>query len=241
VCARRRSGLSPVRLVVRADGSKKRRGSRDSSRARAPRAARPPPTAHPTTSSLSLSLFFHIKTKTKGGVLGDALAQAAGGAPFSLARNLRLASFGLLWGGPAGHVLHRTLDSKVRLGSPGATVAAKLAIDQLFFAPLSTALLFIFLKCAEGAPEAAFTFLQAHFASTLAKNYAIWPLANALAFSIIPGDLRILFANVVGVLYCAWISASSLGGGGVRGGALPPPPSVVDAVAGLVGGGGGGT
>ena len=130
----------------------------------------------------------------------------------------------------------------MRLASPGATVAAKLAFDQLFFAPLSTALLFIFLKCAEGAPEAAFAFLQTHFLSTLLKNYAIWPVANAVAFAFIRADLRIAYSNVVGVLYCAWISASSLGArAGGSGGPLlpPPPPSVMDVVAGAVGGGGG--
>jgi hypothetical protein len=65
-----------------------------------------------------------------GGLLGDALAQAAGGAPYSLARGLRLAGFGLAWGGPAGHFLHRFLEARVRLATPRATLAAYIAADR---------------------------------------------------------------------------------------------------------------
>lgn len=117
----------------------------------------------------------------------------------------RLASFGLLFGGPAGHAWHRALDSVVvfkgpagRSSSPPSSassssslsnprvVLTKLAADQLLFAPLATALLFIFLKVAEGNPGEAAAFCADNWWRTLKANWLLWPAANLVAFAAIP-------------------------------------------------------
>ena len=41
---------------------------------------------------------------------------------------------------------------------------------------------------------------------TLKANWVLWPAANALAFAVVPRDLRILYSNAVGVLWCAYVS-----------------------------------
>ena len=127
-------------------------------------------------SHLSFSPLFLSPTKTPGGVLGDLLAQQTTGLPFDAARNLRLATFGLVFGGPAGHLWHRALDARFVAGggasggaargfssspsSPSSSssqprvVLSKLACDQLLFAPVATALLFVFLKITEGGTPA---------------------------------------------------------------------------------------
>lgn len=97
-----------------------------------------------------------------GSVLGDALAQYATDLPFDAARNLRLSIYGLLVGGPSGHYWHAFLDSRImpkRPQSPTA-VLAKLAADQLLFAPISTAIFLAYLKAAEGYPSEVLPFLQ---------------------------------------------------------------------------------
>ena len=113
-----------------------------------------------------------------GGVLGDALAQTTTGLPFDAARNLRLAAFGLVFGGPAGHYWHRALDARVLPASPRspAAVAGKLALDQLLFAPVATALLFAFLKVAEGTPDLALAFVRENWWRTLQANWSLWPV-----------------------------------------------------------------
>ena len=105
--------------------------------------------------------------------------------PFDAARNLRLATFGLVFGGPAGHFWHRTLDSyfggSVTGGRGGRgrgafsssssqprVVLSKLACDQLLFAPVATALLFVFLKITEGGtPAEAMAFCAENWWRTL--------------------------------------------------------------------------
>ena len=123
--------------------------------------------------SVSLSLSLSLSQKP-GGVLGDLLAQQTTGLPFDAARNLRLATFGLVFGGPAGHLWHRALDACFVAGGSAAgggakgrgggfaalsasqprVVLSKLACDQLLFAPVATALLFVFLKITEGGTPA---------------------------------------------------------------------------------------
>ena len=109
--------------------------------------------------------------------MGDLLAQQTTGLPFDVARNLRLATFGLVFGGPAGHLWHRALDSVFAVADGGRgravgktnarAVLSKLACDQLLFAPLATALLFVFLKVAEGNPAEAVAFCAENWWRTL--------------------------------------------------------------------------
>jgi Mpv17 / PMP22 family len=113
------------------------------------------------------------------------------------------------------------LDARVFPAAPHspAAVLSKLAVDQLLFAPFATALLFAFLKVAEGVPEAAFSFVAENWWRTLKANWMLWPAANLVAFAAIPADLRILFANGIGVLWISYVSiACSAPGAG------PPPP-----------------
>lgn len=167
---------------------------------------------------------YHTNQPHTGGVLGDALAQTTTGLPFDAARNLRLASFGLVFGGPAGHVWHRFLDARCFPAAPhsATAVASKLVLDQLLFAPVATALLFAFLKIAEGTPDQAMAFVAANWWRTLKANWVLWPLANTAAFALIPADLRILYGNAVGVLWCCYVSLSCSGPG------APPPPPPLD-------------
>lgn len=164
-----------------------------------------------------------------GGVLGDLLAQQTTGLPFDAARNLRLATFGLVFGGPAGHLWHRALDARfvapaVRgSASQFRVVFSKLACDQLLFAPLATALLFVFLKVTEGGtPVEAAAFCAENWWRTLKANWMLWPAANLIAFAMIPQDLRILYSNAIGVAWCAYVSLSLAAS--AAGGSLPPPP-----------------
>jgi len=95
-----------------------------------------------------------------GGMLGDGLAQVASGEPFDIARNMRMASYGLLIGGPSGHAWHKFLDATVLPLAPKSTraVLSKLAADQLLFAPLANVAFFAFIECAKGTPHmTAFT------------------------------------------------------------------------------------
>lgn len=97
-----------------------------------------------------------------GGMLGDGLAQLASGEPFDVARNMRMASYGLLIGGPSGHMWHKFLDATVMPHAPKSTraVLSKLAADQLAFAPLANVALFAFIECTKGTPHQTLFVIQ---------------------------------------------------------------------------------
>ena len=97
-----------------------------------------------------------------GGMLGDGLAQLASGEPFDVARNMRMASYGLLIGGPSGHMWHKFLDATVLPHAPKSTraVLSKLAADQLAFAPLANVALFAFIECSKGTPHQTLFVIQ---------------------------------------------------------------------------------
>ena len=101
-------------------------------------------------------------------MLGDGLAQLALGEPFDVARNMRMASYGLLIGGPSGHMWHKFLDATVMPHAPKSTraVLSKLAADQLAFAPLANVALFAFIECTKGTPQQTLFVIQVGFCRT---------------------------------------------------------------------------
>lgn len=105
---------------------------------------------------------FKFLVSRAGGMLGDGLAQLASGEPFDVARNMRMASYGLLIGGPSGHMWHKFLDATLMPHAPKSTraVLSKLAADQLAFAPLANVALFAFIECTKGTPHQTLFVIQ---------------------------------------------------------------------------------
>jgi protein Mpv17 len=64
-------------------------------------------------------------------------------------RLLKLGLFGLLVHGPTGHYFYGFLDGKLP-GTDAATVAGKVAIDQLLWNPIFGTMFFTYLGVAEG-------------------------------------------------------------------------------------------
>ncbi|CAM9650195.1 unnamed protein product [Discosporangium mesarthrocarpum] len=56
---------------------------------------------------------------------------------------------------------------------------------------------------------AARTKVQTEFWSMLKMNWRIWPAANFINFSLVPPPLRVLFSNLVAVLWNIFLSASA--------------------------------
>lgn len=143
-----------------------------------------------------------------GAVIGDALAQWFTGAPFDVARNLRMSVYGFVVGGPSGHYWHQFLEANIMPKRPTSrpAIVLKLLVDQLVFAPLSTILLFVYLESIKGTPDQIGLIIQTKLWPTLKANWVVWPLANFIAFRFLHQDMRILYANFIGILWCAYVS-----------------------------------
>lgn len=90
-------------------------------------------------------------TSLIGFLLGDLLAQKFLGdkeADLDYGRLARMATFGLLLHGPTGHYFYGALDRLI-VGTGPLQVAAKVAVDQLCWAPIFTVMFFTYLGAVE--------------------------------------------------------------------------------------------
>lgn len=147
-------------------------------------------------------------------MLGDGLAQGlAHTAPYCLWRSLELGLYSACVGAVVGHHWNSLLDRAVGPTCPtaAATVAKKVALDQLACTPVMTAVWLSFLcACVEGQPWCNMVpFVQAKLLPTLMAGWALWPAVCAISFRFVPRDLRVLFCNVVGIGWGAYLSFSS--------------------------------
>lgn len=53
--------------------------------------------------------------------------------------------------------------------------------------------------------------LQEKVPAALAANYAVWPVAHTINFSMVPPEGRVAYVNAVGVLWTAYLSSQSQG------------------------------
>lgn len=157
----------------------------------------------------SLTCFF-------GAIVGDLLAQwvsaPVGGMSFDAARNLQLASFGLLIGGTSAHYWHTWLERRICPSAPKAprAVISKLALDQTVYAPISNVIFLGWMHLlGGGATSAMIPYIAATLPKVLVANWAVWPAANYIAFRYVAADMRILYANVLGVLWVIYVSVVS--------------------------------
>eukprot|EP00803_Ostreobium_quekettii_P008884 evm.model.scf_335EXC.10 EVM.evm.TU.scf_335EXC.10 scf_335EXC:66985-68576(+) len=155
-------------------------------------------------------------TSMVGFVAGDMVAQLSTGArvrlvgprKYDLARTFRMAVFGGAIAGPMSHVWFHALDKTVLPNIPKhpAAVVLKSAADQLLMAPLGTVIFYTSLKSMEYQAHMAMPTVKAKLIPTLKINYRFWPLAHLVNFAVVPPPLRILYVNVMSVLWAVILS-----------------------------------
>ncbi len=85
-------------------------------------------------------------------------------------------------------------------------VLTKMAMDQLFMSPLSTALFFAVMRCWEGHSNDALEYTRHKMVPTMKANYVLWPMAHIINFAFVPPAQRILYCNAVGVVWTVILS-----------------------------------
>lgn len=152
-------------------------------------------------------------------ILGDALAQHISARRdgrewrYDWVRTARLALFNGLFMGPLGHFYYQALDVHVGAHAMTApsTIAKKLLIDQLAFAPICTCIFYGYKCAAEGRASDYPQELADKFVPTMVANYKLWPAAHIINFAFVPPSQRILYANCVSVLGTYVLSRAAAG------------------------------
>lgn len=148
------------------------------------------------------------KSATSGllSLLSSLLAARLARTPPRSSAALQELTAGLALRGPAVHAFHTLLDRVVFAAAPSQTappvVLAKLALDQLLFAPALTAA-YLHLRGAfadEPLRETAAR-VRRELWTVMLSNWAVWVPANLVGYAAVPLDLRVAWGSVVGVLW----------------------------------------
>lgn len=143
-------------------------------------------------------------TSLIGFLLGDFIAQKFLGdkdAELDKGRLLRMASFGFLFHGPTGHYFYSALDRMI-VGTTLVKVASKVAIDQILWAPVFTAMFFAYLGFAEKkSVHQVKEKIQNDTWTGVKTSWKFWPIAHAINFAFVPTSQRLLYINTLQVGY----------------------------------------
>lgn len=92
----------------------------------------------------------------------------------------------------------------MNLRTNGATIAARVAADQLLFAPTFIGVFLSSMAVLEGGSPS--DKLAKSYVPALTANYMIWPLVQAVNFRFVPLHHRVLFVNVISIGWNCYLS-----------------------------------
>jgi hypothetical protein len=93
-------------------------------------------------------------------------------------------------------------------------VASKVAMDQLVYAPFMTSLFFSGMSITDGqGVKGVVESLKTKLWPTILASWAVWPIAHVINFLYVPSDLRILYINVLSILWTTYLSSMAAKGG----------------------------
>ena len=142
--------------------------------------------------------------------LGDILAQHLfEDSPFNRKRLFVFTNIGLFLVGPTLHIWYGALNRL--LATPGLrTALGSLMLDQFAFAPCFCAVILGTLVVAEtGKMRSVKPKLQQDLMPTVVVNWKIWIPAQLVNFWVVPPPLRVLFANIVALIWTTYLSYAS--------------------------------
>jgi protein Mpv17 len=111
--------------------------------------------------------------------------------------------------GPVATNWFKFLQNRVVLRNKNLEIAARVAADQLLFAPTN---LFVFLSSMaimEGSNPSEK--LEKSYITALTKNWMVWPFVQLVNFKFVPLEHRVLLVNVISLgwnCYLSYINSS---------------------------------
>ena len=106
--------------------------------------------------------------------------------------------------GPAATTWYGVLQRHVNLRSANATIVARVAADQLVFAPTFIGVFLSSMAVMEGGspPDK----LSKSYVPALTANYALWPFVQLVNFKFVPLHHRVLVVNLVSIGWNCFLS-----------------------------------
>ncbi|CAI7586734.1 unnamed protein product [Penicillium palitans] len=144
---------------------------------------------------------------------GDVLAQQAvdrkGLQKHDFARTGRMALYGGAVFGPVATTWFGILQRHVVLKGTASTTAARVAADQVFFAPVQLTCFLSSMAIMEGVDPVER--LKTAFVPAYKANLMVWPFVQGVNFTFVPLELRLLFVNVISLGWNCFLSLMNSG------------------------------
>jgi peroxisomal membrane protein 2 len=140
--------------------------------------------------------------------IGDVIAQQLTKRPedpYRADRTLKFTALGFIVIGPLLHTWYNLLARTVTWKGPSA-VAAKVALDRLFFAPVMIGAVFGATLAMDGKAHLLRRKLEADWWPTVLANWTVWVPAQAVNFALVPTQLQVLWAQTFAMAWKAYLS-----------------------------------
>lgn len=141
--------------------------------------------------------------------LGDVLAQTIDPhqQKYQPGPTLRNMIYGFCVFGPIGHRLYPLLARINPFHSGTANLATRVAVDQLLWSPIGVALYFSAIGLMErNTPDQLEDKFRRVYWQVLYTNWCVWPLFQALNFTLVPVPWRLTAVNVASVFWNCFLS-----------------------------------
>ncbi|KAB8269012.1 integral membrane protein [Aspergillus flavus AF70] len=140
--------------------------------------------------------------------VGDGLAQQGvekkGIARHDVTRTARMALYGGAVFGPVATKWFQFLQNRINLGSPGKTLVARVATDQLVCAPTMIGVFLSSMSLMEGGDPREK--LKKTYWEALRTNWTIWPALQTVNLYLVPLQYRVLTVNVFNIGWNCFLS-----------------------------------
>ncbi|KAI2640982.1 hypothetical protein GGS21DRAFT_351915 [Xylaria nigripes] len=143
--------------------------------------------------------------------VGDITAQQAiekkGFDKHEFLRTGRMFAYGGVVFGPAATTWFKILSKRVVLPNKNAEIVARVACDQLLFAPTFIGIFLSSMAVLDGtSPKEK---LEKSYTDTLLTNWMVWPFVQLVNFKFVPLHHRVLAVNVLSIGWNSYLSLAS--------------------------------
>ena len=140
-------------------------------------------------------------------VVGDSMAQAIAGGEGGV--DLGRLARGIVWGGLFGVMAHGWYGvlEKIVMAQGRTGAVLRVAWDQLTWTPLVNIAFFMTgATLSTGSPAAGLAEAQDKLWPTLKVNWIVWPVLQAVNFTMVPVPYRVLYINIASIFWAAYLS-----------------------------------
>jgi len=144
-------------------------------------------------------------------LFAQVIATWTSGKPLALDRRraLKFAGFGFAVSGPLLHFWYKLLNDVLPPATTTLLILLRIALDRLLFAPLFFALFHAWNGLIDNNLEAVPKEIERKVPATVVKAMWLWVPAQWVNFAYVPLPLKVLYGNVVALVWNIYFSSIS--------------------------------